>query len=64
MSWFSRRPKTKSLAALYDAGAAAAMHGAKNPYNPPRKSGDATRGILWGYGYEDELERLSIQQLV
>lgn len=63
MSWFSRRPKAKSLAELYDEGVAAAHAGTPDPYDPPKQSGDATRSTLWRHGYEDEAELIEMSKL-
>lgn len=65
MSFHRRRPKLPSLAAIYDAGAAAAMGNGVNPYTRRKgQHGDATRAWLWNLGFEDEREALAITELV
>lgn len=64
MSFHRRRPRTPSLAAIYDEGAAAAMAGGLDPYARRKQRGDDTRSWLWRLGFEDEREALSIDELV
>ena len=59
-----RRPKSKCLTDLYDAGAEAAKNNEPCPYEPAKDHGDDTRAWLWKQGFEDALDSAVVHQLV
>lgn len=61
---YPRRPRTRSLAAIYDRGAEDARRGRPCPYEPPQERGDDIRAYLWSQGYEDELTVQTVRRLV
>lgn len=58
-----RRPSTKALRDLYDAGVRAAKDGTPCPYDAPRH-GNSTRAHIWRQGFEDETEKIGVEALV
>lgn len=58
-----RRPRTRSLAALYDQGWNA-PEGAASPFQPPQERGDSIRHWLWSQGAEDRSLARTIAELI
>jgi len=59
-----RRPRTKCLTQLYDAGAEAANADGPCPYEPNRERGDGLRAWLWKQGFDDATDRIVVHSLV